>query len=103
MERNSQQFEQHERHVEPAGQHGEPTECLTPDCHSTEIASRGVCQRCYQTYARIVRTKQRTWEQLEAAKLVLPSNPGPPISPARAAALGIESQQQQVQQSQQHV
>ena len=53
-----------------------------PECDSTEIKVRGICNACYQTTARLVRKEEISWEKLEELGYVLPPSPGPPRSPA---------------------
>lgn len=49
--------------------------CMTPGCGTIRAGrnrgGRGVCKRCQNAYAYLVRTKQATWDGLERAGLVL--------------------------------
>jgi len=38
--------------------------CLTPDCSSETIYSRGLCNRCYTRQKKRVRRGTTTWEEL---------------------------------------
>lgn len=46
--------------------------CLMPDC-ARDIYCRGVCRACYNTLHKQVQKGETTWEELEEADLVLPS------------------------------
>ena len=67
--------------------------CMMPGCDIPERKIRGLCQRCYQATARMVRNQETTWEKLEAEGLVLPSAPGRPRTPAHQAIVNLSNQQ----------
>lgn len=77
----------------------QPAQCLTPGCNRAAEIS-GDCRPCYQNYMRMIRRKEImngevvTRDRLEKAGLLLPAKKGPPVSPARAAVMSIEVQQQ---------
>jgi hypothetical protein len=39
--------------------------CLNPNC-TNESRARGLCVYCYTSAIRLVKTKQRTWDELVA-------------------------------------
>jgi hypothetical protein len=66
--------------------------CITPNCGNEQV-SRGVCMACYTSHRRAVEAKETTWEQLEAAGLVLPVGAkvkSPAIEARKSAGLVVE-------------
>ena len=49
------------------------TTCLACSCRL--VSCRGLCQRCYGRYGKLVRNGKTTWLQLEQAGRCLPAVP----------------------------
>jgi hypothetical protein len=76
-----------------------PMPCMTNKCGGKAV-TRGLCGKCYSAASNMVKKKEVTWEQLEAAGWCKPSSkataPNPfmkQVEEAKAAAAKTSAQQ----------
>lgn len=59
------------------------TRCAVPTCERSILASRGLCNSCYQSALKLVRENRTTWKQLESLGLAKTHESKATINPLR--------------------